>query len=1057
MTEEKSPEINTKVIDKELSKIVDTKNKAKKKKELAKLFDELKKYQLEPNIKLETPYKQTLYKVKGFESTVYKVSDEYKLTVGTIEEVAKVAIRLYNKQIYSKNQYITMRINFLNGLNHNSCVVIDNRELKLASKAMYRYVKEVLQNYLDKQSQSDMNINVRSFSFLVVNDNSKSGGCNTSTKDYHPTIKNKMKIMKHSTTRIKCLNPKSTNNNCGIMCILKHLGIKGNEMKPEKIRKDLGIKENTKLTPSQLGEVVKYIGDTIVKNISLSVSNFNGDLIYSMYPNSDTLDDNISLLLQEHHYLLVERVEKYCFRCNHYYMKDNHPCNVDNVDFVNRKIKKKEDRIKQVSIRKRNNKKKLDYSNLVVYDLETFQETIKAVPYACGWTIANSEVNINYGKDCMKTFVNDILNLQGHIITAYNTAKFDSYFLLDEFVNRGDVAIENLILCGGKIMSFEFYKMDKTLSVEKIEELKKKKLIKPNKVFDLCLFIMTGLKTACEKFETVYQKGEFDHNKMKTWDNVEEYKSEVVEYLEKDVLSLRELFIKFNKTIYDIEKANITDYITLSHMAYSLWGSEKYLSIIEEFKTHIEIFDNIYSEDGEVIENAIKKHCFTTKACYGGRTYPMKREYESKAWASIQERNELRKKEGMNIKESNKIAYQELLESKDYVFNADATSLYPTCMKFFKYPVGASRWSSKPEEEYRTGKMGIYEIEFSCPRDIRYAYLPRKKEKGGLEWSLYDGKGVYTSIDIQCAEEIGYTIKFVGECLVWDLSIDGLFSDYVDTWYGMKEKATREGNKVMKAIAKLFLNGLYGKMLQRPITANTKICNTVGDVYDFYSEYDIKDWSVVGNDKLILKGETKKVQFAEKVTKPSYLGAFILSYTRKHMLGFVKAIDPTLKSCTHNYGDTDSLHISGSSHIKLVKMGLIKLEKESQLGLLCNDIDDEGLIFYEKCIAPKCYIYYYINEKGEIREKETGVMKCKAIPQDKLRTELFDDDENIDREIEFFSMKRVHTKVNSKQEERGITEFSIYNDTIKRQFSTTWRGMNLVDNDFYPLGFLSNV
>jgi hypothetical protein len=1029
-------------IDKQLTDIVSTKDKRKKTKELAKLKETLNKYQLDTVIRLDTPYKQTLYNIEGFNSTVYRVNGDYALNPETFEKVARVAISLYNRQTHNKKQYITMRINFKNGNDHNSNITIDNRTLKLAPKAMYKYVMEVLQNYYDKQSQSDLNITVHSFSFLVVNDPSLTGGCNCGKNDLHPTFKTEMKLMKKGTTRIKCLNPMSTKNNCGIMCILKRCGIKGNELKPEIIRKALNIKEGVELTMSQLGAIVNYICEKYNRSISLSVCDFKGDLIYSSYPlNRNRIEENIMIMLRSNHYFLIEHIEKYCGRCNKYYIKEPHPCNQTNVNFVNKKIRKKKDRIKQVDIRNPNNKKPFDYNKLITYDLETLQESYKQEPYACGWTIGHENVKITYGKDCIKPFVEEILNLEGHIITAYNTAKFDSYFLLDEFISRGDVVIENLIMNSGKIMSFQFHKEG----------------MKPNKVFDLCLFIMTSLNDACKKFETMYQKGEFDHNKMKCWADTETHKEEVVKYLESDVLSLRSLFIKFNDTLYEAERANITDYITLSNMAYTLWGSVKYLKVLEEFKTYIELFDNVLDEDGNIIESAMKKHRFTTRACYGGRTYPMKREFISSAWQTIKEKNELRKKEGMDSTESNKIAYQELLESKDYVFNADATSLYPTCMKYFKYPVGASRWSNEPEKEFRSGTMGIYEVSFTCPRDIRYAYLPRKKENGGIEWSLYNGRGVYTSVDISTAEELGYKFNFVGECLVWDLSIDALFSDYVDTWYSIKEKATREGNKVMKAVAKLFLNGLYGKMLQRPVLSNTKICNTVNDVFDFYNEYDIKDWSVVGSDKLILKGETKELQQGDKINKPSYLGAFILSYTRKHMLKFVLAIDPTLRSCMFNYTDTDSAHISGESHIKLAKMGLIKKSSESELGMLCNDIDHEGLIFYEKCVAPKTYIYYYINELGEIKEKENGIMKCKAIPQNKLKVEHFDDGDDIDRKISFFTMKRVHTKINSKQEAKGITHFTIYNDTIKRQFSTKWTGMTLVENNFYPLGYFSNA
>ena len=64
-------------------------------------------------------------------------------------------------------------------------------------------------------------------------------------------------------------------------------------------------------------------------------------------------------------------------------------------------------------------------------------------------------------------------------------------------------------------------------------------------------------------------------------------------------------------------------------------------------------------------------------------------------------------------------------------------------------------------------------------------------------------------------------------------------------------------------------------------------------------------------------------------------------------------MDPTLKQLTFTYTDTDSLHIFGEYYWKLRELGYIKPKSESQLGYLCADIDDEGIIINEKNLAPK--------------------------------------------------------------------------------------------------------
>src|SRR5579875_2270463 len=127
--------------------------------------------------------------------------------------------------------------------------------------------------------------------------------------------------------------------------------------------------------------------------------------------------------------------------------------------------------------------------------------------------------------------------------------------LIKELMQKNvDVPKKKIIITNGKILKFEFGK--------------------GNKFFDLYQFIMSSLDKASKDFNLEYKKSEFDHNKIKTWEDVEKYKNEVLPYLELDVKSLRELFIKFNEKIYDLEKINITSYITISHMGYSIWSSK---------------------------------------------------------------------------------------------------------------------------------------------------------------------------------------------------------------------------------------------------------------------------------------------------------------------------------------------------------------------------------------------------------------------------------------------------------------------------------------------------
>ena len=196
----------------------------------------------------------------------------------------------------------------------------------------------------------------------------------------------------------------------------------------------------------------------------------------------------------------------------------------------------------------------------------------------------------------------------------------------------------------------------------------------------------------------------------------------------------------------------------------------------------------------------------------------------------------------------------------------------------------------------------MYEVFFICPTDIATPILPRKSISGGLEWSLLDGTGVYTNIEIINAISVGYKVEFINKCLVWDKT-GNVFKTYVDKYYQMKTDAEKQNNPVKRSIAKLMLNAMYGKTLQRAIYDTTEIICDYNKLLNFFKDYEITDISVLSEFKLVISGTA--IRREEKVTKPCQLGAFVLSYSRQIMMNYMKAIDPTLKTHIFTYIDTD--------------------------------------------------------------------------------------------------------------------------------------------------------
>lgn len=835
---------------------------------------------------------------------------------------------------------------------------------------------------------------------ILVSGFGKKGGC--SPREHHK------RVAWGKDAFIHLHNHKSTGNNCLFACFNAAYGVAGNVVKPSSVRKELGLKEDVKVNMKYIRKISDYYNKKLKQKKGYVLINQENEIIKFNHPMGKAVEEYdhrddavVRLYIAHEHYFTYDCIVYYkCQECGQKLSSKSseHTCNPQKASYHNHIITKQKDVVRNKSIVA---KSKINYEEVVHWDLETFEPTdgVRHQVYASGFY--DKKYKVFYGQDAMDKTIDYFLNMKNKTISAYNGSGFDFYFLIDYLTARG-ATIEHLLINGGKVMTFEFFMKDSKYR---------------NKVFDLYLFTMSSLDGACKDFKIENAKGTFEHSKMKTWDDVEKYRGEVEPYLKLDVMGLKELFEKFNDVVYESQKCNITQFLTASHMGYSIWQNMP-KHVIE-------------------IPKCEKKMKFIKDATFGGRTYPNQMLYESPMYKEI--------KAGTKT-------YADLKESGEFIYNADATSLYPASMSGFdlvkvKYPLGRSEWVDNPKKAYESGKMGFYEINFKPPTDIRTAVLPRKKMNGnvniGVEWSLYEGTGIYTSVDIKNAQEAGYEIEFINKALVYEKKGD-VFSEYISSFYKMKEKAEREGNDCLRSIAKLLLNSLYGKMLQCPTTTSSQIVNNVIEFEKFMIDYNLTDWKIINNKKLLVTGE--KRDYVTAITKPSQLGAYVTAYSRRIMLHYMKAVDPTLKSMIYTYTDTDSLHLSGEAYKKFNELGYTRTKENSQLGFLCNDVKGEGLIIREMNLAPKTYLYEYIDSTGKIGM----TMKCKGIPKKCLKEMDF---LTTGRVIEFFGMKKKN-KLTNADKEKGIGMFSVTNMSQTRTFmKSSWKGMTVVGNQFYPLGY----
>ncbi len=804
-----------------------------------------------------------------------------------------------------------------------------------------------------------------------------------------------------------------------------------------------------------------------------------------------------------------------------------------------------------------NGKQLIDVEKSIIlhFDIETISK-MSLLPYAIGYKLTGNEIkiifygpdevidnNVQYTKDPFVKFVDILLEIAKEqkangfdnvILNTFNGAGFDYYFLLKEILRRG-ITIKNMIQSGGRLLQLEFENI---------------------RCFDLYQFVQSSLKKACKDFKISdkNKKGDIDHKKYKSFDDVYEDRKNIIEYLRRDVEGMEELFMKVYELLYNNTKSittnigfSITNFLTLSHFAYEYWStstkemieipchkkcvdfiypatfggrttafqrfyeSKYYMDLKPLFDEQINIKDlikkinkefKIDSDENYIdrmldlenkatveivdeykkLHDSLKINCAKVKNAYNiilpywyhkvryDNNYIKIKRHNNDIEKMIKkskdeiEINELRNKiinEPIKYEQINKEALidnNEILqkiydsfseEDDDIIFNLDICSLYPTAMGKYLYPTGPSHEIDNKEDAkllFESGKLGFYEIEYTCPKNIMVPVLPKAKmiasRKVGCTWDLNNSVGMYTSISIEDAIRVGYKVEFTGKALYWDNKAN-IFDNYISKFFKIKNQSEKDGNKALKAIAKLMMNSEYGKNLQKPIFENTRIISSVFEFDEFIREHHFKDMVETGDDSLVITGIKRDVE--QCMTKPSQLGAFITSYSRKIMLDMMLEMDPTLSSVTFTYTDTDSLHTKGKYAKILFQKGLAVSKDICELGQLCSDIDNEGIILREINLGPKNYLYECIDETGNYEI----VMKTKGIDKKLLEKSFYEKAEPHKLTMEN-RLKKYNYKIPST---KNVGMYSIVSQDLKRTFNKTqWQGFKLIDNIYYPYG-----
>lgn len=644
------------------------------------------------------------------------------------------------------------------------------------------------------------------------------------------------------------------------------------------------------------------------------------------------------------------------------------------------------------------------FDSVIHYDIETYPEPGHSIhtPYAVGYAMDEcSEVYFFCGDNCMERFADNVLFHAERVrkdngalyVNAFNGSRFDHFMLVKVMIQKG-VVFDDFKISNGAIVFARFKNIF---------------------LIDIAKHTLGSLRNNLKEFGCVIQKGDFDHSKASRWEDMSiRLREDCINYLRSDVQGLQHIYLILSKGIWEEYGFDMKHYISVGHLSYSIW--------MEKVREKFVIF-----KPSPMQEDHFRG------SVYGGRCYKTRHEFKSTQYDDYF--NGLVDFDGVD----------------DYIVDLDVVSLYPTAMSNYAYPTGMCREVrdiTQVETVLRTsGKfpfMGIYYVAFKPNVNLQHAILP-VRVKGSLKWDLKAGQGWYTTVDIENAVKYGYSIELIRG---WEwVRSDFIFKEYISELY--KKKSGAQKGSVKYAVAKLFLNSIYGKMIQKPVYYDNVWAEKLDDFYSFYEGHRVTELEYIGD--LLYIGGIPKRQLGKKISKPSHLGAFILSYSRRVMLEYIVKCNPYFEYYTPSirikhdflYTDTDSLHVRATD----------ACEQNGELGGITNDLGCNAKIIRAIYIAPKLYMLEYVTRDSmepKYHYRGKGVdMKC-------LNPEVFEKmlAQGIISTHRDFSMKRIHTKRNRKQLE--YPHFSIihqdWDKTVRELNKIPWRGREfLPDGGSVPL------
>jgi len=606
--------------------------------------------------------------------------------------------------------------------------------------------------------------------------------------------------------------------------------------------------------------------------------------------------------------------------------------------------------------------------HVIFYDFETLfspEKLNEAEVYAVGfYTWWDDKYHAYFGETAMDDFL--IFLLQkitfGCKLVAYNGAKFDALLIARASLDQRFIKlceIHSFMVNAGELLSFCLSPKDQPKIV--------------HRPFDLYKFTLTSLAKACKSAGCKFQKSIFPHDFITGWDKLNYYgqipeekyfpadcrdevkkireeggekaiwnlKKECLDYLHLDVMAMVELFHKEEATLKKIvsEHCGVQEFHLLGFFSISHFSNE----LANEF----------WRQQGIVIfpPHNVESYDLFKSGYLGGKVDYGCRFWESTAYAKIKAEPER--------------AAEIYKETEDYMTYQDVTSLYPSIMLSYFFPMGAAIWLKKEavdfvstefqkelfhpvtqrvEEPYSGIRYKIltaldrffrnpdvegplaeskesfnmadiakgeplitsficsyWEVTFQPPKDLRAPVHMYKSKGGKLQTDLYENRQWLYFPDVFSLLENGYRIIKVHHILTWSGFARHLRKTMLAA-KSIKDKGSEIKDEVMRSKGKTLLNALYGKFGQQPNDKTFEICHNLTQFFKFITE---NVW--MESTSCFDREKKHMVTMVYGVRR----GSFIFSTKPTYLAGFVTAysrlqnrrsvVDPILRKNPTSY------------------------------------------------------------------------------------------------------------------------------------------------------------